>query len=302
MANDNGIGLVAPDAPDRGRSWRVSVSRSADASPGYQQHFSVQFVLSMRELGTVISARSWSPIVFRGGTRREAAFAEADLMALDFDTPEYSLDQCLRDFADSTHVIGTTRSHRISKGGIVCDRFRVVVPYAEAIRSLPLYRHNLKRRIRSYGADPACSDGARFFWPCATIVSFNENGYFESVEPIPAATGVRGRKVPGGITRGLWRPVGLPTAWAAAALRSGVPPGSRNITCFRLGAVLYKVGYSESEIISAVEASPIMQPGDPSFPASEMRRAIRNGIACAAREMVMINSEIRGATHVEDNN
>jgi hypothetical protein len=128
----------------------------------------------------------WSPCVWKDGDKRIANFLHADFIALDFDTPELPLAQAVNVFCDYIHVIGTTKSHQKDKGGIVCDRYRVVLRLGGRVESAEAFSATLGHAMRHYPADKACKDAGRFFWPCSEIVSVNDDGFTADVmEPEP---------------------------------------------------------------------------------------------------------------------
>lgn len=122
----------------------------------------------------VICKKVWSPIKWRDGVRKESHFLGAFMCALDFDSPQTNLEWARKTFADYNCTIGTTKSHQKEKNGVVCDRFRVCLWFDEPITELEKYKHNMALLIAKYGADRACKDGARFFFPCVEIVESHD--------------------------------------------------------------------------------------------------------------------------------
>lgn len=145
--------------------------------------------VDMRRVAAGITLYPWSPCIWRDGDKRNANFLYADLIALDFDSPEMPLAQALNAFSDMAHVIGTTKSHQREKNGVVCDRFRVVLRLDSRIERLDDFRETLRFAMRHYPADEACKDGGRFFWPCKEIVSVETDGFTCDVQfaPPPSA-------------------------------------------------------------------------------------------------------------------
>lgn len=129
----------------------------------------------------------WSPIKWRDGIRKESHFLGSLVCALDFDSPNTSLEWARETFKEYDVIIGTTKSHQKEKKGIVCERFRVVLWFTEPITDLALYKHNMVLLIQKYGADKACNDGARFFFPCTEIVE-SHGGKCVEIEPLPVVS------------------------------------------------------------------------------------------------------------------
>lgn len=141
--------------------------------------------VDMKRVAEGIARYPWSPCVWRDGDKRNANFLHADFLTLDFDSPEMPLAQAVNAFSDMAHVIGTTKSHQKDKGGVVCDRFRVVLKLDSRIERLGDYRETLAFAMRHYPADEACKDGGRFFWPCREIVSVETDGFTADVQLAP---------------------------------------------------------------------------------------------------------------------
>lgn len=132
----------------------------------------------------VLCSVVWSPIKFRDGVRKESHFLGAMVCALDFDGPETPLEWARETFKKYDVAIGTTKSHQKEKNGITCDRYRVLLWFKEPITELALYKNNMNILIQKYGADKACKDGARFFFPCVEIVE-SHAGKSVDIVPLP---------------------------------------------------------------------------------------------------------------------
>ncbi len=157
----------------------------ARAERDYAKYFAVGWrQVEIRQgalFAEVLTSSVWSPAAMNGGRRCSEAFAGARLLALDFENPEYPLAQCINEWCDTIHWIGTTRNHQREKGGVTCDRFRLVVPWAETLLDPEVYRYNYEVIGERYGADMACNDVARLFFPCQRVVSINLEGEFQPV-------------------------------------------------------------------------------------------------------------------------
>ena len=78
------------------------------------------------ELAALIKNENWSPGEFNNGRRTNNTFKKTEIFALDVDDG-CTLAQAKETFAKYKHVIATSKSHQKSKGGVVADRFRVVL-------------------------------------------------------------------------------------------------------------------------------------------------------------------------------
>ncbi len=207
-------------------------------------------MVSLDKLAAAMCRQVWSPIVFLTGYRDALNFIEAAWMGLDFDTPHYTLEAALKDWADTVHIIGVTRNHQVDKAGNgqKFDRFRVVVPWVEPITDVHTYTHNMGLLIDKYGADSKCRDGARLFYPCASIVSLNAGGYLQPFEPPPPRSLAPAPKV--------YRDLGIVRRRTLTVLRAPFPDFEKNDLCFRCAKDLYDAGYPVDEIYKIIVASP----------------------------------------------
>lgn len=202
-------------------------------------------------LGWLMLAYTWSPIVWTDGRRLQANFLHADFLALDFDSPEFPLAHARRAFAGLTHVIGTTRNHQREKNGVVCDRFRVAIPFAQRITECELYKHNVLLAFAMFEhCDEACKDGARPFFACREIVEIEDDGEPWDVDPLPVAS--PRKRLARRPSRGY-----LP-ATTRRWLADPIPLGTINNTMFKLGSALRRAGFSLDDALDAVRATPTM--------------------------------------------
>lgn len=195
-------------------------------------------------LEDILTSHVWSPIVFNGGHRLGANFREARWLALDFDTPEYDLEQCKSDWCDTIHVIGTTKNHQKQKGDHPpCDRFRLVVPFVATITCPRTYEHNFKVIGARYGADTQVKDRARLFFPCQEIVSVVKEGEFQPIieAPVEAPPPVVDQCRVSGYAR-----------WF---LKTKIPIGERSIACYRAAKDILRMGKSDHDALAAILGS-----------------------------------------------
>lgn len=195
-------------------------------------------------IAELISQFCWSPIVWRGGIRKSENFYHSSLVALDFDTPFYTLKQAINDWCDTIHIIGTTHSHQKMKDGIKCDRFRIVSLWDQVITDPRCYRPslmNLLRENRAQHADDKCLDLGRFFFPCNKIVSVVTDG--EMIASV---------KEPPEIHRS---PPTILTSLPARALKflsSVAKPGERNWSSYKFAYDCARCGYKAENVIEWV--------------------------------------------------
>ena len=203
--------------------------------------------IDMARIAAGIVRYPWSPCVWRGGDKRAANFQHADLIALDFDTPDMPMAQAVKAFCDMAHVIGTTKSHQRDKGGVVCDRYRVVLRLERRIDSAETFKATLAYAMRHYPADTACKDGGRFFWPCTEIVSVAAEGFAVDVQepPPPEPPGLSAYDAAGVMPKSAIR---LVEGW--------LTKGDRHRQIYLAGFDLGMAGWVRAEALALLEASP----------------------------------------------
>lgn len=215
---------------------------------------------------------AWAPGIFEQGYRCKANFLFADWIGLDFETHEFTLAQAERKFCDMVHVIGTTRSHGLSKDGAPpVDRFRVLIQLEKRCHDRAAFEATLKAIRKVYPIDKACIDAARHFFPCKDIISVQDDGFRqEIIPPEPARL----------------RPVhfGIMPARVRRLLASVVPVGARNTTFYGVGKDLMRAGFSaENALTLIVESETYRGEVTPEI-YDELAKAIANGGASLAEE------------------
>jgi len=208
----------------------------------------------LEDLGQVICRHAWSPCIWKLGHRSRNNFLYADWFALDFETHEFTLPQAVKTFQGQVHIIGTTRNHQKAKGDIPpLDRFRVLLKMNGKITDLKLYEFNVRSLAERYGADSACVDGARHFFPCTQIVSIESEGELEPILPLPAdfeeAAAIRDRWLrkyasAGFVPSSIWRKLDVV-----------IPPGKRNTTWYGFAKDLTVFGFTHEKIMKLILGS-----------------------------------------------
>ncbi|MGB7510933.1 MAG: primase C-terminal domain-containing protein [Pelodictyon phaeoclathratiforme] len=128
---------------------------------GFKEYrVSLDIVASM-----VKKAGQYSATPFRDEYRDAAhALPGAELMILDYDDG-LSVTDAQSAFCQYMGFIATTRSHRKEKNGVVCDRFRVILPTRTPIMlGTEDFRAMMKVVINHYGPDRACCNISRMYY------------------------------------------------------------------------------------------------------------------------------------------
>ena len=248
----------------------ISVSESASADDAHHTRFKTIEATTMRDVARVMCGkRHWSPIVWTDGYRRSSSFGSCELLVLDFDdgtTGAAEFAESLR--ADGWRfVLGATRNHRVEKNGVVCDRFRVAIPFSSPITDLATYKQNMIRILSAFPCDQGCTDGARKYRPCSSVIHFGdgEPAVWLPYEPPPPPS-------PNAMMRNrIMRAKNEIPAWVHDAISSDTP-GERNRRLFRVAAKLTQYGFEEAEVIRIIQSSAA------SIPDKEKENVARQGI------------------------
>jgi hypothetical protein len=240
----------------------ISASKH-DATNPYPKKFKCIEVRSLKDLANIIVNAVWSPICWKNNRRLSDEFFCSDFLVLDYDDQKTSLDETLKWVKAYSHIVGTTKSHQKEKSGIVCDRFRVVIPWHARINDLNTYRQNMERILSLMKSDLACKDGARIYQPCKKIISIGDgkkaewNAYEQPKKHEPLNNYYTETK-----TIPLWLQDFMTT-----------PPsnGERNKTAYKIAYYLARYGFSEQQCQSAVMSAPI------DLPISEKKKCAMSG-------------------------
>lgn len=274
-----------PTAPNASTPW------------AYAKRFHPVEVESLNHLAEGMQHRVWSPIVWDEGTRKRMNFRSAHVLALDFDDGRLTLPAAISWALVSRLkcIVGTSKSHQKEKstpGGKLeppCDRFRLVLFWADGVFDRDQYEWNCQKAVKKFPADRSATDAARFFFPCREIVYISE-GRELSPYPVPADFLNTDERIEIGQAKARYYASSktMPL-WALNALESGTGVGGRHRLVYRLGANLIAYGLSEEEIVQMVLKSPLAAIGR-----EDVGRAVRNGIERARRERTDFESRRRG--------
>ena len=234
----------------------ISVSKKTSAK--YPQYLEKMQVSNWTEMAQLITSRVWSPIIWADGHRKGDYFTECGLCVLDVDDG-MSLSGAT-DFVKQqgfSHLIATTKNHQLPKGGeLPCDRFRIILRFSQVILDRELYRFNIKKVVKSFGADRAATDLARIYQPCREIVSVSSGGCMavrepRKLDPITAAGLEKYRKFLASHKK--------VKPFAEEFIQSGRldQTGGRKRTIYSVACELVRAGWRLNDIETAIKRSPI---------------------------------------------
>lgn len=239
---------------------QIYISSAENASFKYPKILKREVVQNWANLAQLIVSKVWSPITWEGGQRHGNNFLEASLCVLDIDDG-MSLESAVA-FVKSqgySHLIATTKSHQIPKGDeLPRDRFRVILRFSQVISDPELYRYNIRRVVKAWGADRAATDLARIYQPCRDIVSASSGGVVtvapvKRLDPKVAFTLEKYRAFIAS------KRAGKPKPFAEEFIHSGRLDGTggRKRTIYSVACELVQAGWPLSDIETAIKRSPI---------------------------------------------
>lgn len=208
---------------------------------------------NMNMLSEIILTHAWSPIVWKNNYALTGNFEYSDFLVLDFDNPgEESLDQVNEAYQDHKRIIATTRSHQIEKNGIICDRYRLIMPWDKRITDYDTYKYNYQLVLKRFPwADSKCYDGARFFYPSQKILYIDraaEYSYETSAHTQTYTT----------LHTHFTHPIdGKIPSWCLNFINDGRVGESRNLKVYAVALELFRQGFVEADIRRIIMRAPI---------------------------------------------
>lgn len=139
-------------------SYSTSNNQAADYNP---------YSTSLENFVNVLKSNGrYSPFIYNENYRKESntILNKTNCIMLDFDDG-LTLEKAKKIFDVYNVIIATTKSHQKEKNGIICDRFRVILPtdYFEDI-TIEDYKQMMSLLILRYGSDNATKDVARYYY------------------------------------------------------------------------------------------------------------------------------------------
>lgn len=124
-------------------------------------------VQSIEELHDKVHQYAWSPSTFKDGIRKNKNFLSTELMAIDIDD-KLTLQEAKERLYNLKvpFSISTSKNHQQDKGGVVADRFRIIMPLEAPItdRNTYLSTWNHVKNTMFPELDESCKDVARFYF------------------------------------------------------------------------------------------------------------------------------------------
>lgn len=228
-----------------------------------------------------VSKFAWAPGVFRDGYRSKENFLYADWIGLDFEDEEFSLADAENTFSDMVHVIGTSRNHRVEKGGVTLDRFRVLLLLERRTEDPREFEATMRHLRVKYPIDKKCVDAARHFFACREIISVQIDGYRQELIP-PKRTDEQMLAA----RRAAYTRTGAIPPWTRHKLTTVIPVGERNDTLYRAAKDLMRAGFSPSKTFGLIVDSPTYGGDVAPKIAAQIQALIRSGRKSLEQELI----------------
>jgi len=258
----------------------ISVSQGKPFCPAdHVEGWTERPVRTCRDFKQDILEKTWSPIIWIDGVRKQENFDLSYFAVLDVDDG-HPIDVAHKKLFSLgvSYIIAPTRSHGQPKNGRIADRYRIIMRWQKPIASVDDYKYNMALLITEWGADKACRDAARFFFPSKSIYAWGA-GIGIEVRPEPAIEKER-REQRISANKYNWNMYGELPGHVEAFLKEGrIFSSGRNSSCFVCAISLKEIGFSEEEAYNKIASSPFPKVD---FKDSEIINAVKSAYKRAA--------------------
>lgn len=218
---------------------RISISQD-------NVNFKPVAINNLNEFINYAKTYNYSTGIFKDNYRNKANFVEAECIALDVDNDGpsdfYTIEDAAKVFKDYKHIIMPSKSHQKEKNGKIADRFRIILFLNDTITDSKDFTATWLDLLKFYpGADRACKDASRFYYPSPQSYSVNENG---KTWPISKYVEPEKNELDAYITNG---EKGQLSKQTLNFLAYGAPAGKRNKRLFKAAKDMQEQGFSIEE-------------------------------------------------------
>jgi len=242
------------------------ISRLINLTQSHDQKFN-----NFKQLTDFTLHHNWSPFVFKDNYRTGENWSSCDVMVLDIDNDDKSIQHCTIEeakelFKEYNHIIVTTKSHQVLKHGNTTDRFRVIIPLSSTIIDKEIYKNTWYYLANRFPfIDQTCKDFARFYYQSKSFVYENPGKPINPVTVNVMPTVFEKPRLELMLTKGK-----LSRATMEFII-NGAAAGGRNISCFKAAKDLQEQGYTLEEAVEKLSKSPCL---DKDFSEDELERTV----------------------------
>ena len=262
----------------------LSIAKVNDFCAENKTHFTTHQLKRFTDLAEIITRSAWSPIIWKGGQRREKYYDGCSLLVLDYDVGVPTVKSMIETMRREgyRYMIGTTKSHQVEKVTKTtykpaCDRFRLILQTDRPFAAHPLQFKGQMEKIQKKWpiADQSCKDQARFFFPCRKIASCEDGRLFKL--PKPEKVESIKRKIERSVERQMAQAkLGKLPARVDSFLNDGVSSARREDIFFS-AATLSRLGWHLKDAERAILAAPFDRTGLSDKDIEDLPRQIQNG-------------------------
>jgi hypothetical protein len=143
----------------------------------------IRVALNSNDILLFILSHMYSAVKFRQNVRKKSNFVETNIIVLDIDSAQdknRSIKDISNELKNLNHIIAPTKSHQTDKGGIVCDRYRILLFTERNIDNVKKYELMLKTIADKYSLnyDKVAKDAGRLFFKSNCIESYRFDGEY----------------------------------------------------------------------------------------------------------------------------
>lgn len=149
----------------------------------YSNHITENFkavIVPFEKIKDLVKSKfNYSAGTFQNGYRNKQNYLnKSNLLILDIDEG-VTINEAKKIFEPMMFIIATTKSHQKEKNGIVCDRFRVIIPCeSEITLNQKDYSRMMEEVYKDYPfVDKSCKDASRFYYPSSDSEVYFYNGF-----------------------------------------------------------------------------------------------------------------------------
>ena len=154
---------------------KVTVSISEHITENFKS-----YVVPFSKIADLVKSKfNYSAGAFKDNYRKADNYLNySDMIILDIDDGK-SIEEARVIFEPFDYIIATTKSHRKEKNGVVCDRFRVLLPTETPIKLDKFqYSKMMEEVYKDYPfVDTVCKDASRFYFPSKDSTIIMHNGF-----------------------------------------------------------------------------------------------------------------------------
>jgi len=250
--------------------------------------FAVRESVSFNDLRTDLLNHIVLPARFKSGEDRRndnAVESYPSILPLDFDTPDFTLEDYKHYFGHFCSIVVSSRNHQKEKNGVVCDRFHAVLILANPIESKESWKkarlivsHMLPERMTSDSGPvkfQSVQDESLTYcgvlYPGVSVLYQNPDGdLFDPTLTFAYMRDAEIKQIPE-----FREGIGFIPDFVADLILDGIPPGKRDNGIFSCSSTLYNAGFNTNEVDTIITRALKKTGGDTSDNVSKLEKCLK---------------------------